>query len=254
MPVELCRHIRPNGLQCQAVALKSSVFCYFHRRLHDSHRVYRNTIVARPDLQRQGAIFDLGTLEDRVAIQIAISKVVNALATNQIDLKHARALLYGLQLASANARNLDPVPAPQSVVREVHLSPSLLDETATDIAAPGATTELPDQTTKLPTNEPETTDFTPIASLQTETAGLVLCAAAHPRSVRSRCRRTRPTRRKPASALGAIEFSSGVASNRGGASNGMDADKTASTARVDSANSGVCLRAARAGRAGVGAV
>jgi len=172
MPVELCRHIRPNGLQCQAVALKSSVFCYFHRRLHDSHRVYRNTIVARPDLQRQGAIFDLGTLEDRVAIQIAISKVVNALATNQIDLKHARALLYGLQLASANARNLDPVPAPQSVVREVHLSPSLLDETATDIAAPG-------QTTELPTTTPAVEQTPALPESQSEAATtLTLCATA----------------------------------------------------------------------------
>ena len=176
MPVELCRHIRPNGLQCQAVALKSSVFCYFHRRLHDSHRVYRNTIVARPDLRRQGAIFDLGTLEDRVAIQIAISKVVNALATNQIDLKHARALLYGLQLASANARNLNPVPEPQAVVREVHPSPSLLDETATDIAAPGQTTELPTPQLSEPEERASAAPEDPEA--KPATAALILCATS----------------------------------------------------------------------------
>src|SRR5207248_7769018 len=154
MQVSLCRHIRPSGLQCQAVALTSSVFCYFHRRLHDSHSVYRSTMVARPDLQRRGAIFDLGTLEDRVAIQIAISKVVNALATNQIDLQHARALLYGLQLASANARNLSPVPEPQAVVREVQPSPGLLEETATDIAPEGAITELPEPEPALAPSQP----------------------------------------------------------------------------------------------------
>ena len=190
MPVELCRHIRPNGLQCQAVALKSSVFCYFHRRLHDSHRVYRNTIVARPDLQRQGAIFDLGTLEDRVAIQIAISKVVNALATNQIDLKHARALLYGLQLASANARNLNPIPEPQAVVREVHLSPSLLDETATDIAAPGATTDLP--TTQLAEPEERASAAPEGAEAKPPTAALILCATG----LRRPRRLQRPHRRR----------------------------------------------------------
>jgi hypothetical protein len=151
MQVELCRHIKPNGLQCQAVALKNSVFCYFHRRLHNSHHVYRCTMVGRPDLERRGAIFDLGTLEDRVAIQIAISKVVNALATNQIDLKHGRILLYGLQLASANARNLDTAPAPTAVVRETFLSPGTLDETSTDIAAPGQTINLPDEQTSGPT-------------------------------------------------------------------------------------------------------
>jgi hypothetical protein len=143
MQVELCRHIRPNGLQCHAVALKHGPFCYFHRRLHDTHRVYRSTIVARPDLERRGAIFDLGPLEDSVAIQIAISKVVNAIATNQIDLKHGRAILYGLHLASTNARRLNPIPEPQAVVRETHPDPTALtDETAATIAPEGATTEL----------------------------------------------------------------------------------------------------------------
>src|SRR5690348_12170762 len=104
MQVPLCRHIRPNGLQCQAVALKTSVFCYFHQRLNRSHRIYRNTITARPYLERKGAIFDLGTLEDSVSIQIAISKTVNAIATNMIDLKHGRTILYGLHLAATNAR------------------------------------------------------------------------------------------------------------------------------------------------------
>jgi len=126
MQVELCRHIRPNGLQCQAVALKHGPFCYFHRRLHDTHRVYRSTIVARPDLERRGAIFDLGPLEDSVAIQIAISKVVNAIATNQIDLKHGRTILYGLHLASTNARRLNPTPEPTRVVRETHSDPTAL--------------------------------------------------------------------------------------------------------------------------------
>jgi hypothetical protein len=193
MQVELCRHVKPNGVQCHAVALKTSVFCYFHRRLHDSHRVYRDTIVARPDLARRGAIFDLGTLEDRVAIQIAISKVVNALATNQIDLKHGRTLLYGLQLASANARNLEPVPEPHAVVREVHPSPGLLDETATDIAAPGQTTEVPEP--ELPETEsaepaqesPAAPEPTPAErASEPATPGLTLCAAADNGAERTR--------------------------------------------------------------------
>jgi hypothetical protein len=200
MQVELCRHIKPNGLQCQAVALKNSVFCYFHRRLHDSHAVYRSTMVARPDLERRGAIFDLGTLEDRVAIQIAISKVVNALATNQIDLKHGRILLYGLQLASANARNLDPVPQPQAVVREVHPSPGILDETATDIAAPGQTITLPDQQTPEPAAEPEpeTTpaELAKVASEFAKPVSLTLCASAARLASRRRHRRHKDKRLK----------------------------------------------------------
>jgi hypothetical protein len=142
-------------------------------------------MVARPDLERRGAIFDLGTLEDRVAIQIAISKVVNALATNQIDLKHGRILLYGLQLASANARNLDTAPAPNAVVREVHPSPGTLDETATDVAAPGQTIDIPDEQNPEPVETPgEPTATEPLTS-----PALTLCAAAAPRE---RMRASRP--------------------------------------------------------------
>jgi len=155
MQVSVCRHIRANGLQCQAVALKSSVFCYFHQRLHRTHRVYRNTIVGHPSLERQGAIFDLGTLEDSVAIQIAISKTVNAIATNMIDLKHGRVLLYGLQLAASNARRLNPIPEPTRVVRELHTPPGIEQERLPEIA-PNATTEIPDQTTE-PESAPELT-------------------------------------------------------------------------------------------------
>jgi len=153
MQVPVCRHIRANGLQCQAVALKSSVFCYFHQRLHRTHRVYRNTIVGHPSLERQGAIFDLGTLEDSVAIQIAISKTVNAIATNMIDLKHGRVLLYGLQLAASNARRLNPIPEPTRVVRELHTPPGIEQERLPEIA-PQTTTEIPDQTTE-PESAPE---------------------------------------------------------------------------------------------------
>ena len=144
MQVPVCRHIRANGLQCQAIALKSSVFCYFHHRLHRTHRIYRNTIAGHPSLERQGAIFDLGTLEDSTAIQIAISKTVNAIATNMIDLKHGRTILYGLHLAATNARRLNPIPEPKSVVRELHTIGE--PEHRLPEVAPEATTEVPEPT------------------------------------------------------------------------------------------------------------
>jgi hypothetical protein len=76
-----------------------------------------------------------------VSIQIAISKTVNAIATNMIDLKHGRAILYGLHLAATNARRLNPVPEPQAVVRELTTTNDDYD-TPADIAPEGATTEL----------------------------------------------------------------------------------------------------------------
>jgi hypothetical protein len=50
--------------------------------------------------------FTLPRLEDGSSIQLALMDVLNALAANQIDTKRAGLLLYGLQVASANAKNL----------------------------------------------------------------------------------------------------------------------------------------------------
>jgi len=135
MQVPLCRHIRSNGLQCHAVALRNSVFCYFHCRLHHSPRLYRSMTVCRPDPKRKGAIFDTGILKDRAAIQIAISRVVQALASNQMDLRHARSLLYGLQLAIANTCGLDPINDAGHAFPEVLPSPVLMHGKATGVAA-----------------------------------------------------------------------------------------------------------------------
>jgi len=155
MQVPLCRHVLPNGQQCQAIALKAGPFCYFHQRLHRTHRVYANTMAARPDLERKGAIFDLGPLEDSVSIQIAISKVVNAIATNMIDLKHGRTILYGLHLAATNARRLNPIPNPKAVVRE--LTPiGDPEDRLPEVAPEGATTDLEDPIapTRRPARKP----------------------------------------------------------------------------------------------------
>lgn len=53
-----------------------------------------------------GQHIELTALEDRESVQVALSVVINALATGNLDIKRATALLYGLQLASSNARGL----------------------------------------------------------------------------------------------------------------------------------------------------
>jgi len=104
MKVNLCRHIKTNGLQCHGVALNGSVFCYFHRRLHRSHDLYRDKAYLQPGLIAHDPFLKLPAMEDRESIQIAISTVVNALATGCITEQRAYALYKGLRLASGNAR------------------------------------------------------------------------------------------------------------------------------------------------------
>lgn len=132
----LCRHIKTNGLQCRAVALAESNFCYFHHRLHARQTNYRPNDLTRPYFEA-GRDIELGAIEDRESVQFALSVVINAIATNRIDTRRATALLYGLQLASYNAVNINIAPDTPDVVRTMESQPDGLD-----LAEPGAIIEV----------------------------------------------------------------------------------------------------------------
>ena len=133
-----CRHVLASGGACNSPALAKSAWCYFHTRLH-----YRQgeRQAARHTLRRQDGRFaalpapdgssiqtidygpypvgaatnsatwentplDLPPVEDTESIQLALIDVLQALAANQLDPKRAGLLLYGLQVASANAAKM----------------------------------------------------------------------------------------------------------------------------------------------------
>ena len=134
MHVPKCRHIRTNGLQCGAPKLHDGVYCFFHNRLNRRHTSYRHTEITRGYLV-PGHHIQLTALEDRESVQVALSVVINALATGLLETKRATALLYGLQLASMNAARPLTYTDPATVVRSVDQSPDGLD-----LAQPGALT------------------------------------------------------------------------------------------------------------------
>jgi hypothetical protein len=138
MTYRLCRHIKTNGLQCHSPALEDGLWCYFHHRLHGRHERYRPTEATRGYLI-PGQHIELTALEDRESVQVALSVVINALATGQLDIRRATALLYGLQLASHNARGLQTEPYAANTVRTIEPSPEGLD-----LAEPGAVCEVED--------------------------------------------------------------------------------------------------------------
>jgi hypothetical protein len=123
---ELCRHIKTNGTRCKAPSLTDGLWCYFHHRLHQRHNTYRHTQATRGYLI-PGQHIELTALEDRESVQLALSCVINALATGNLETKRATALLYGLALASNNARGLDIQPSATTAVRNVEPSPEGLD-------------------------------------------------------------------------------------------------------------------------------
>jgi hypothetical protein len=137
MQLNLCRHIKTNGLQCHGVSLAASPFCYFHDRLHKRHARYRFTPATQGYLI-PGQHIQIGPLEDREAVQVALSQVINALATGALQVKAATALLYGLQLASNNAAGVHLGQRPLEIVRETCTTPDESDTPGIDLAQPGA--------------------------------------------------------------------------------------------------------------------
>jgi hypothetical protein len=136
MQFPLCRHVKTNGIQCKSPSLGTSAYCYFHSNLHHRHRGYRHTDATRNYLI-PGQHIELTALEDREAVQVALSVVINALATGNLDTKRAATLLYGLQIASNNAKRLDTQPYAPALTRTIESSPEGLD-----LAEPGNMLEL----------------------------------------------------------------------------------------------------------------
>ena len=146
MKLDLCRHIKTNGLRCKSPSVTQTVYCYFHTRFHRHHAAFR----PQGDAARYviaGQHVQLLALEDRESVQTALSVVINALALGQLETRRATALLYGLQLAAMNSAKLNTQPYAPNIVRSIDSSPEGLD-----LAQPNTTIEFLDQ------EEPEEDD------------------------------------------------------------------------------------------------
>lgn len=98
--VRRCEFIKPDGVQCGSPALRKETHCYFH----DPRR--QNAL--REASLRQASPFPMGVpdLENANAIQGALTEVMRLLIADQIDNRRAGLLLYALQTASHNLRQL----------------------------------------------------------------------------------------------------------------------------------------------------
>ena len=155
----ICRHIKTNGHRCQACAIGSSAFCYFHRTLHRGHRAASAVRDAplRPEtvqylLQNGQPLpqyappppLNFPPLEDADAVQLAISLLFSALLAGQIEPNRARTLLYTLQIASFNVRSTSAASTADedcsTVVRRI-----VRNRHGQIIAAPGDNNGVPSQ-------------------------------------------------------------------------------------------------------------
>jgi hypothetical protein len=106
--VPLCEHVFSNGKCCELPALRGSEYCYWHHSSARRARLREN--IAGPISADANTGIDIPLLEDANAIQVSIQEVIHALLDRRIDSKRAALILYALQLALTNQKELHTEP------------------------------------------------------------------------------------------------------------------------------------------------
>lgn len=97
-----CEHVKTNGHFCGSPAMRDRNYCFFH--IIDIGRRLRLERYAAHGLQAPA--IELPLLEDAASIQLALMQVTEALLKGTLDRKTAGLVLYSLQTASSNLRNM----------------------------------------------------------------------------------------------------------------------------------------------------
>jgi len=129
-PAARCHHITTSGVQCGSPALRNLRFCYYHQQGRSQATEYYS------EAPFTAIETDLPLFEDAHSIQLAVRQVAHMLLQQKIDHKTAGLLLYSLQIASANLKQMKaekPQPA-QLVVDLDKLSETPLEIVPTDNA------------------------------------------------------------------------------------------------------------------------
>jgi hypothetical protein len=99
-----CNHVLANGVLCGAKPLRDNDFCYWHHKARTNLRARTNTA----DATSVGIVLPL--LEDANGIQVALQQITQAVLDGRLDNRRAGLLLYSLQLAMMNIKNVQTDP------------------------------------------------------------------------------------------------------------------------------------------------
>ena len=121
-----CTHIKTNGNQCGSPALRDHRYCFLHKDWQSQHITLNSP---RPETPIG---FTMPVLEDADSIQVTLMQVMRLIASGQLDLKAAGLLLYALQTASRNVRQLK---LEQNFSEKVVIDPSAVSQTGLGEAA-----------------------------------------------------------------------------------------------------------------------
>ena len=172
-PARRCHHVSTSGIQCGSPAAGNLRFCYFHQQSRSTAFKYyaEAPFVALEE--------DLPFFEDAHSIQIAIRQIASLLMQQKIEPKVAGLLLYSIQLALLNLKELKAEkPHPAQIVAD----PEKVEETLPDSpfieAAPPQTDSAPPQ--KQPQSESKRKqDGEPTSEEVQEQLEYLLCLGRH---------------------------------------------------------------------------
>jgi hypothetical protein len=122
-PVDIrrCQHIKTSGAQCGSPALRNEKLCYYHQH----NRLAAAELYLDGDRYCDSQIM-IPPFEDAHSIQMVLRHVVQLMLQKRIDRKDAGLMLYALQIASGNLKQLQAEkPRPTQVV----MDPEKVEET-----------------------------------------------------------------------------------------------------------------------------
>lgn len=115
-PVEIrrCQHIKTSGAQCGSPALRTEKLCYYHKH----NRLAAAELYLDGDRYCDSQIM-IPPFEDAHSIQMVLRHVVQLMLQKRINPKDAGLMLYALQIASGNLKQLQAEkPRPTQVVMD----------------------------------------------------------------------------------------------------------------------------------------
>ncbi|HZR33535.1 MAG TPA: hypothetical protein VFA76_16950 [Terriglobales bacterium] len=97
-----CQHIKPNGVPCGSPALRTKKFCYFH----DPGRGSFTRSARARGFRTLEEMTEFPILEDAISIQFALMQILRELLRNKLNPKTASLMLFALQIACMNKRDM----------------------------------------------------------------------------------------------------------------------------------------------------
>jgi len=101
-----CSHIKEDGVLCRVAALRNHKYCYHH--LMERGRRLRRARALRDNAPYR---VDIPSLDNPYAVRNAITEIVQALGSGQLDPRVAGKMLYGIQLARAENKRIAQMEA-----------------------------------------------------------------------------------------------------------------------------------------------